>query len=101
MQLRCGCVDTCKGHGAVSNPAAVEVKPGAVHIPSLLEVGARWFTGLFEQKAGLPAGRIYDNGLGHFVKAALNEHPDIPQTPLTAGDLLRRAGLLPEQRGKR
>jgi len=94
MTLSCGCVDTCKGHASTLTPI---VPPGSLHAPSLLEAAARFCTGLVEQKMGKKPGDIYDMGLGHFVKAALQEHPGIPQDPLTAGDLLRRAGLIPER----
>lgn len=96
MMLPCGCVDICKGHAAQSS-APLSVRPGEIHAPSLLEAAARFCTGLIERKAGMPEGRIYNNGLGHFVKAAVQQHPGIPQTPLTAGDLLRRAGIIPER----
>lgn len=95
MTLSCGCIDTCKGHPLASS--VVPVPPGSLHAPSLLEAAARFCTGLVEQKLGKEPGAIYDKGLGHFVKAAIAEHPDIPQQPLTAGDLLRRAGIIPEK----
>lgn len=95
--LACGCVDTCKGHPL--SPSAPPVPPpGSIHAPSLLEAGARFLTGLVEQKCGKEPGTFYNNGLGHFVRAAINEHPSVPQEPLTAGDLLRRAGLIPEKK---
>lgn len=73
------------------------IPPGTLHAPSLLDAGARFCCSLVERKLNLSEGAIYNRGLGDVLRAAIQENPAIPQQPLTAVDLARRAGILPER----
>lgn len=95
MALPCGCVGECVGHAA---PLAVP--PGTLHAPSVLDSVARGCVGFLEEKLNLPKGALYNRGVGDIVRASIAENPNIPQNPLTAVDLARRAGILGEKRPK-
>ena len=67
---------------------------------------ARGLSSLVDQAMAKIAARVPGvqtacAGLGEVLKAAIEEHPDIPKEEITAVELARRAGLLKRKGGRR